>query len=121
MMEDMNKSLSGSNLQFSSGTINSRSHRKQKYSTLNDCEPFDGYGSKMENSFGDSEFFHGTRNNNEDIWNGISVFFPFILSIFPSYHDYYCFTLGETFGIINFHVSYVMSLSQDHFYCLMRI
>ncbi|GAY34041.1 hypothetical protein CUMW_276380 [Citrus unshiu] len=51
--------VSGGCLEFSSGTINSRSHRKQKYSTVHDCEPFDGCGSKLQNSFGDSEFFHG--------------------------------------------------------------
>lgn len=109
-MQDTNKPMSGGYLEFSSGTINSRSHRKQKYSTVHDCEPFDGCGSKLQNSFGDSEFFHGVGNNSEDLWDGISVFSPFILSLFPSYHDYYCFTLGETFGIINFHVSYVISL-----------
>ncbi|KAH9716828.1 hypothetical protein KPL71_021590 [Citrus sinensis] len=69
MMQDTNKPMSGGCLEFSSGTINSRSHRKQKYSTVHDCEPFDGCGSKLQNSFGDSEFFHGVGNNSEDLWD----------------------------------------------------
>ncbi|XP_024040801.1 uncharacterized protein LOC18040262 isoform X9 [Citrus clementina] len=69
MMQDTNKPMSGGYLEFSSGTINSRSHRKLKYSTVQDCEPFDGCGSKLQNSFGDSEFFHGVGNNSEDLWD----------------------------------------------------
>ncbi|GAY62805.1 hypothetical protein CUMW_220720 [Citrus unshiu] len=69
MMQDTNKPMSGGYLEFSSGTINSRSHRKLKYSTVHDCEPFDGCGSKLQNSFGDSEFFHGVGNNSEDLWD----------------------------------------------------
>lgn len=121
-MQDTNKPMSGGYLEFSSGTINSRSHRKLKYSTVHDCEPFDGCGSKLQNSFGDSEFFHGVGNNSEDLWDGISVFSPFKLSLFPSYHDYYYFTRRNFWHNKFSCILCDIIVSQDHVaYCLMHM
>ena len=78
----------------SRGIENSSNKRRQKLFTAKDCSRFNSNAYQLKNHFSGDEIFYNIEDENDDIWNGNSIFF---YVIFVKYFCWGCYYWAELF------------------------